>query len=77
MTVTELWRVKDIAEFGKWAETYTAQYIVTLPGFPRPVRVTGPNAKPRWISDQVREFVANLASSPYPQQTERSRSTGT
>lgn len=62
MEIDELWAVKDIAAFGKWAPTYVAQSIVVLPGFPRPVRVTGENAKPRWIAAQVRQFVANLAS---------------
>ena len=62
MQITELWTVRDIAAFGKWAPTYVAQSIVVLPGFPKPVRVTGENAKPRWISDQVRAFIANLAS---------------
>ena len=60
--IDELWRVADIAAFGKWAPPYVAQSIVTLPKFPKPVRVTGENAKPRWIASQVRAFVANLVS---------------
>lgn len=60
--IDELWRTDEIAAFGKWAKTYVAQYIVTLPDFPRPVRVTGENAKPRWIASQVRAFVATRAS---------------
>ena len=62
MQITELWTVRDIANFGKWAPTYVAQRIVVLPNFPKPIRVTGENAKPRWIADQVKAFVANLAS---------------
>lgn len=60
--VDELWTVRDIAAFGKWAATYTAQSIVVLPNFPKPVRITGENAKPRWVARQVRQFVANLIS---------------
>lgn len=62
MEISELWAIKDIAAFGKWAPTYVAQSIVVLPGFPRPIRVTGENAKPRWIADQVKAFIAGLAS---------------
>lgn len=61
-TIDELWTVKDIAAFGKWAPTYVAQTIVVLPKFPKPVRVTGENAKPRWVASQVRAFVASLIS---------------
>ena len=62
MQIDELWTVKDIAAFGKWAPTYVAQSIVVLPGFPKPARVTGENAKPRWAACQVRAFVASLIS---------------
>jgi hypothetical protein len=60
--IDDLWSVKDIAAFGKWAPTYVAQTIVVQPGFPKPVRITGENAKPRWVARQVRAFVANLIS---------------
>jgi hypothetical protein len=62
MEIDELWTVKDIAAFGKWAPTYTANVIVCLPQFPKPIRVTGENAKPRWVSNQVKAFIASLAS---------------
>lgn len=62
MEITELWTIRDIAAFGKWAPTYVAQSIVVLPQFPKPIRVTGERAKPRWIADQVKAFIANLAS---------------
>ena len=62
MEISELWTVKDIATFGKWAPTYVSQSIVVLPGFPKPVRITGENAKPRWIVDQVRAYVLSLVS---------------
>lgn len=62
MEISELWTVKDIAAFGKWKPNYVAQAIVVLPGFPRPIRITGENAKPRWIADQVRAYVASLVS---------------
>lgn len=60
--IDELWRIRDIALFGKWAETYVAQKIVVLPDFPKPVRVTGENGKPRWIANQVKAYVASLIS---------------
>jgi hypothetical protein len=60
--IDELWSIKDIAAFGKWAPTYVAQSIVVLPKFPKPAKVTGENAKPRWVARQVRAFVANLIS---------------
>ncbi len=53
----ELWTIRDIAAFGKWAPTYVAQSVVVLPDFPKPVRVTGEKAKPRWFSDQVKEWL--------------------
>lgn len=68
----ELWTIREIATFGKWAPTYVANTIVNLPGFPEPLRVTGPGAKPRWISNAVRAWAANLASLPSPPQTGRS-----
>lgn len=61
-SIDELWTVKDIAAFGKWAPTYVAQTIVVLPKFPKPIRITGENAKPRWVAREVRQFVANLIS---------------
>ena len=60
--IDEMWSIRDIATFGKWAPTYVAQSIVVLPGFPKPVRITGENAKPRWVARQVRAYVANLIS---------------
>lgn len=60
--IDELWTIRDIAQFGKWAPTYVAQSIVVLPGFPKPVRVTGERAKPRWVAAQVRQYVASLIS---------------
>ena len=60
-TISELWTVKDIGAFGKWAPTYVAQSIVVLPDFPRPVRITE-NAKPRWVADQVRAWITTRFS---------------
>lgn len=59
--IDELWTVKDIAAFGKWAATYVSNSIVFLPGFPRPVRITE-NAKPRWIASQVKAWAATRVS---------------
>lgn len=75
--MTELWTIRDIGAFGKWAPTYVAQSIVTLPGFPLPIRITGPDAKPRWIADDVKAFIATRVSAPCPQRSERSKLTGT
>ena len=59
--VDELWTVKDIGQFGKWAPTYVAQSIVCLPDFPRPVRIKE-NAKPRWVAAQVRKWIVTRVS---------------
>ena len=52
--IDELWAIKDIAAFGKWHPVYVQQAIVVLPDFPKPLRITGPNAKPRWVAGHVR-----------------------
>ncbi len=59
MEISELWTIREIAAFGKWAPTYVANKIVAMPDFPKPVRITGENAKPRWIAEQVKAYAAS------------------
>ena len=48
-----LWSMTEIAEYSGYGRGYVEQDIITQPGFPKPVRATGPNAKPRWVCAEV------------------------
>lgn len=48
-----LWTLTEIADYAGYGRGYVEQKIITSPGFPRPVRATGENAKPRWVSAEV------------------------
>lgn len=59
-----LWSIESIAKWGEYSISHTSQKIVTLPNFPRPIRILGDKGKPRWLAGEVMDFFEGLRPNP-------------
>lgn len=56
-----LWSVADIEAWSGFGET-KARQLVAREGFPKPIRLFGPDSYPRWRAGDVWEFVRRRAA---------------
>jgi hypothetical protein len=56
-----LWCLADVAVYFRRGET-KARQIVSQPGFPKPVRLLGPDSHPLWRAGDVWEWVRQQAA---------------
>lgn len=53
----ELWNTTEIAARTGYTRRYVEEKVVSKPDFPAPVRITGEEARPRWIASEVVAWV--------------------
>ncbi len=52
----QLWTAEDVAAYLRLAPRVVVERVRYAPGFPRPVRVTGPRGKLTWVPQEVRAW---------------------